>query len=291
MEEVTVLLASSPRLIDAAVAGRAIAPVLAVPLPDATRRARYSAGIVVESVPAERAAAIVAALGAAGIGARAVEDASLRPVAPPIKASRVVPGEAGIEVAIGHDLRRRLVPWAEVRAIQVFALEEPAPVEAPAAGAGKKGLFGPKTPDATLKLGSEAALAGVLENRLAPEVAALLEDLERRRVRDRRVYRLGLDILAGPPSGKEALAHFRCPREGFHFEGWSGVLEGGADDAPAHSLESFIAFGRGLTALARDAHVPDATRTFLDLALLEPVIFTHPEELHRHVRWLAQVQS
>ncbi len=276
----TVLL-DAPRgaALDVAAAGRALAPLLGCPRPDATRLVRYSAGLLLEAVPAERADAAVAALRAAGVAARAVDAPGLPDVAPPIKAARALPAEAGLDVAIGHDLRARLVPWDDVRAVHVFALEEPVPPPEPA---------DPRKPKLP-RMPVEARLAAELDVSRTPEVALLLEELERRRARERRRYRLGLDILVrgGAPAADPApvpLSVFRCFRDGFSFEGW-GPPE------VVSSFERFMALGLGLAEQARSALVPEATRDFLIHGVLEPVVFGYEDELGRYLRWLAAAEA
>lgn len=267
------VLLTTVRPLDAAGAGRALARLYGLSPQDATRRARYCGGILLDAVPPPEAEACAAALAAEGIGARRVPAGALPALGKPRRVVRVEIEDGGLVLGLGLGQEMVVAP-DEPRLLLACAVDEeiPAPRGEPE-GVRRRGRERAGT--GTAERDPETLLAGE-DTGLDPLSIRLISAIARRRRDERRAVALGLDLVLDGPR------LYRIRRDDLE-----SVRVPGLSGRAPHSVEAFLALSRAASArLGPQALRPPENAALLEAGLIEPALFTYWEELARYERWL-----
>lgn len=244
------VLLDDPESADLQGVGDALASTLGLTRPDATRRARYARGVLVRSEEREVAQRLLAALDQKGVAAFALPASSLAAAPGETRLKEVtMEEEALLALPAGPEPVIR-IPWAEIGAISIYAVEEP--IEA----IERKDSF----------------LYAISERIYRPGLFRVLDEIQARRGRGTD-FLIRCDLLC---ASEEVI---------LWMERDCRIAGAPCDDPGIHSLERFLRFLE--EAIARSgAFVPQAGLSFLQGLGVKDLLLRGKEERANLNLWL-----
>ncbi|MCZ6690384.1 MAG: hypothetical protein O7H41_12335 [Planctomycetota bacterium] len=244
------VLLDDPESADLLQVGAALTGVLGLLQADATHRARYAHGVVLENAEPPVARDLLSALDKHGLAAFTVPADKLlqMPEETRIKEARL--DLKVLEMSPGSSFSGLAVPWQQIGAISIYAIEEP--IEA--------------------RVRSDMLLHAVPDRLLRPGLVRAIDEIQERRAKGVEVH---------------LRADFVCPAAGFLLRVDRDCrITGQPDDSPeVHSLERYIRFLEEVIARS-GAYVPTSALLFLEEPRIRPIVLARAEERRNRNMWL-----